>query len=108
MDRDTRATWASAPQRPEFPGIFCNSRGPSTVGPLGPSLAQNPPHRLAMHVGQPIVAALEAVGEARVVEAQAMQNGGVEVVDVDGAIDDVVAVVVGRAVADAGLDAAAR
>ena len=59
------------------------------------------------HVGQAEVAALEAVGEPRVVDAQAVQDRGVEVVDVDGVSDDVVAVVVGLAVGDAGLDAAA-
>ena len=34
-----------------------------------------------MHVGEPVVAALEAVGELRVVEAEQVQDGGVEVMD---------------------------
>ena len=36
-----------------------------------------------MHVGQPEIAALEAVGQLRVVEAEQVQDGGVEIVDVD-------------------------
>src|SRR5687768_3384233 len=40
-------------------------------------------------VGEPKVAALEAVGEFGVVEAEEVQEGGVEVVDVDGVFDDV-------------------
>ncbi len=38
-----------------------------------------------------------AVGEARVVEAQAVQDGGLQVVDVDGVPDDVHAQVIGSA-----------
>ena len=53
-----------------------------------------------------MVAALE-LKSAGVVDAQAVQDRGVQVVDVDGVLDDVVAVVVGLAVGDAGLDAAA-
>ena len=51
--------------------------------------------------------ALELEGQAFVVDAQAVEDRGVEVVDVDGVLDDVVAEVVGLAVDDAGLDAAA-
>ena len=36
-----------------------------------------------MHVGQPEVAALEAVGQPLVVEAEQVQDRGVQVVDVD-------------------------
>ncbi len=60
-----------------------------------------------MHVGQPEVAALELERELRVVDAQAVQDRGVQVVDVDRVFRDVVAEVVGLAVGDAGLDAAA-
>src|SRR5260370_1983950 len=67
----------------------------------------NFPHHIAVHIRQPKIAALVAVYQARVIDAQAMEDGGVEVVDVDGIADDVVAVIVGLAVADAGLDAAA-
>src|SRR4051794_27477457 len=44
---------------------------------------------LAVDVGQAEVATLEAVGQARVVDAQEVQQRGLEVVDVDGVLDDV-------------------
>jgi hypothetical protein len=50
---------------------------------------------------------LEAVGEALVVDAELVEEGGVEVVDVDGVLDDVEAEVVCPAVTVARLDAAA-
>ena len=61
-----------------------------------------------MHVGQAEVAALELVRQLLVVDAHEVQHGGVEVVDVDGVLHDVVAVVVGLAVDESRLDAAAR
>jgi hypothetical protein len=48
-----------------------------------------------------------AEGELRVVEAEEVEDGGVEVMDVDGVLDDLGAEVVGLAVGDAALDAAA-
>src|SRR5262249_17539743 len=60
-----------------------------------------------LHVRQPEIAALEAVGQLRVIEAEAMQNGGVQVVDVDFVPHDVEAEFVGLADGDAGPDAAA-
>ena len=75
-----------------------------------------------MDVCQSEAAALEGVGEFGVVDAQLVEDGGVEVVDVDGFwsfavfvglndwvavfVENVVAVVVGFAVGDAGFDAA--
>ncbi len=43
---------------------------------------------LAVHVGQPEVAALEAIGQPGVVEAQQMQQRRVQVVDVNLVLDD--------------------
>ena len=60
-----------------------------------------------MHVGQPEVAALEAVGQLCVVYAKAVQQRGLEIVNVDRVFGDVVAVVVGCAMHESGLDAAA-
>ena len=60
-----------------------------------------------MHVGQPVVPSLVPERQLGVVDAQAMQDRGVQVMDVDGIAGDVVAEVVGRAVSDAGLDASA-
>lgn len=77
-----------------------------------------------MDVGEAKVAALIAIGQSSVVNAQEVKNGGVEVVDVHGSrrpmffvglrvhwgavfVGDIVAVVVGSSVGDAGLNAAA-
>ena len=62
---------------------------------------------LALHVGQAEVAAGVAVGQPRVVQAQQVEDRGVEVVDVDAVLGDVDAVLVGRAVDDPAFDAAA-
>src|SRR5205823_3686168 len=66
-------------------------------------LAQERVYHVAMHVGEAEVAALEAVGQPRVLDAEAVQDGRVEVVDRHRVFGNVVAVVVGRPVADAGL-----
>ncbi len=49
------------------------------------------------NVGQPEMAALEFVGQPLVVDAQAMQDGRLQIVDVHRVGDHVVAVVVGLA-----------
>ena len=55
-------------------------------------------HHLARHIGQAVVAARVAVGEPLVVDAEQVQDRGLQIVDVDGVLDDVVAEVVGAAV----------
>ena len=68
-------------------------------------------HNLAVHVGESVVPALEAVGESLVVDAQKVKNGSVEVVDVNSGrvlIHDIVAPIICLAVAHASLDASAR
>ena len=60
-----------------------------------------------LDAGQTHVEALDFIRQAFVVDAQAVEDGGVHVVDVDRVFDDVVAEFVGLAVDDAGLDAAA-
>ena len=50
-----------------------------------------------MHVGEAEVAALETVGEFLVIEAEEVEERGVEVVDVDFVFDDAEAEFVGRA-----------
>ena len=52
---------------------------------------------VAVDVGEAEVAALGSVGEAGVFDAHEVEDGGVEVVDVDGVFGDVVAEVVGGA-----------
>ena len=61
----------------------------------------------SMNVGQAEVAAGVAVGELLVVEAEQVQDRGVQVVDVDRVLDGLEAELVGRAVDVAALDAAA-
>lgn len=51
-----------------------------------------------MHISQPIVAALKFVGEFLMVDAQALQNCGVQVVNMDRVSHDVIAILVGLAV----------
>ena len=60
-----------------------------------------------MHIGQPDVATAESEGERLVVEAHEMQDGGPEVVDGALVLHGLVTEVVGGAVGEAGLHAAA-
>jgi len=65
-------------------------------------------HRFrAFDAGEALIEALEFHGEPLIVDAQAVHDGGVEFVDVDRILDNVVAEVIGFAVDDAALDAAA-
>src|SRR5438309_718816 len=62
---------------------------------------------LAEDVGEAEAAALEFVDQLFVVDAQEFQDRRLEVVDVDGVLDDVVAEVVAGAVRNSRLDAGA-
>ena len=62
--------------------------------------ARIPRTTVPLDIGQAEVAALVAVGQARVVDPQEVEDGGVQVVDVDRVLDDVVGEVVGLAVGD--------
>ena len=55
-------------------------------------------HNLAMHIGESIVAALEAIDQTFMIQAQAMQHGCLQVVHVAWVLSDVVAEVVGGAI----------
>lgn len=61
---------------------------------------------MSVHIGEAEVASGVVVGEALVIEAQEMENGGLKVVDVNLSLSDVEAEVVGFTVG-AGLGAAA-
>ena len=65
-------------------------------------------HDLSGHVGKPEIASAEPVGQAFVIDAEQVHDGGVEIVDVHRLrfVFEVVAVVVGGAVFDAAFDAA--
>src|SRR5437868_6295871 len=71
-----------------------------------PPLRQQPFDHIAVDVGEPKVTALEAVGEAFVIEPQAMEDGGVEIVNVDGILRHVVTELVGFPIGDPRLDPA--
>src|SRR5439155_3547235 len=72
------------------------------------TLGQDALDHLAVHVGQAHIAAAEAEGELLVIDAEQAEHGGMQVVNLHLVVDDIVAVVVGRAVDGAALDAAAR
>src|SRR5579883_3417085 len=74
---------------------------------VGHSLSQHLAHDLAAHVGQAVIAAGVPVRQALVVEAEQVQHGGMEVVDVDALRDGPEAEVVCGAVDITALDAAA-
>jgi hypothetical protein len=57
-----------------------------------------------IHASEPLVEALEFVAEAFVFEAEGVENGGVEVTDVNGVLDDVIGHLVGLSVHLAALD----
>src|SRR5262245_34235983 len=62
---------------------------------------------LAVDIGKAHVAATEAVGKAGVVDAEKVQDGRVEIVDLHLVFDGVEAVLVGRTIDNATFDAAA-
>ncbi len=63
-------------------------------------------YHVSMHVGETIVTPLEAVGETFMVDAEAVQDRGVKVVNMHRILCNVVAVVVGSPIGEAGVDAA--
>ena len=64
-------------------------------------------HTRRLHADEPLIEALKFECEAHRVEAQQVQDGGVQVVDVNPVARDVEAELVALAERDAGLDAAA-
>ena len=63
-------------------------------------LGQDLPDHVAVDVGEPARRAVVVVGEPLVVEAEQVEDRGVEVVDVDDVLDGLVAELVGRAEAE--------
>src|SRR5437868_6597137 len=72
-----------------------------------PYSRKNLPNNLAMHIRQPEIPSVVAVGQPRVVQPQEMKNRGVQVVDGDAVFGGAVADFVGGAVLGAALDAGA-
>src|SRR5579859_6428462 len=89
-------------------GFTWNSaRTRSASTPSIERLRQNTLHNVPGHVREPEVSALKLVSQLGVVDAQRPQDSGMQIVNVNRIFHDVVAVVVGLAQADAGLDASA-
>ena len=63
--------------------------------------------RFGVHAGELHVNALPLDGELAMVDAELVENGGVEVANVDGVLDDVVAEIIGLAIDGAALDTGA-
>ena len=61
-------------------------------------LSEQSLHHLAAHIRQAEIAALKAIGQLGVINAQAVQHRGVEVMHADRVLRDVVAEIVSRAV----------
>src|SRR6516225_8534928 len=82
-----------------FQPACCLSRIPSSMSPtvMGRiwsiqgvlASSQKSLDQLAMNVGQAVVPALEPEGQAGVIDPKLVQDGGVEIVDVDRILDDV-------------------
>lgn len=71
-------------------------------------LAQDALHDVSMNIRQPEVATLKTIGQPGVVDAQLMQNRGLQIVDVNGIANNVVRVVVRFAMDCSRLDPAPR
>src|SRR5947209_1272319 len=65
----------------------------------------NPAYDFAVDIGQAVVAAAVAVGELFVIDAHEVEDGCMEVMDVDFVVIGVPAVIVGRAVGLSAFDA---
>src|SRR5438552_978285 len=72
------------------------------------SLGKNFVHDSSVNIRKPEIAAGVAIGQLLMVEAEQMQHGGVQVVDVDLILHGEVTVIVRLAVTEAWLHAAAR
>ena len=70
-------------------------------------LRQDAFHNLPVDVGQAEVTSSIAIGQALVIKPQQVKQGGVEVVHMDLVLDRLVPELVGGAIGEAGLDAAA-
>lgn len=69
-------------------------------------LCQNALNEIARDVRQPVVAACVAVRELFVIDAQQVQDCGLEIVDMDWILGNVEAKIIGRSMSVTGFDAA--
>ena len=68
-----------------------------------PLSCQDVPHDISMHVRQPEISSLP-VSQPFAVDSQAVEQRGIEVVDMDRVVDDIVAKVVRRSVDEPRID----
>src|SRR6266568_2303566 len=90
--------------------LSANKRSRPLASPKGPKekSSQDSFDGLAVNLRQAEVAALKPIRDAFVVDAEALENRRVQVVNVHRVLDDVVAVIVRLAVTDARFDSATR
>jgi len=96
-------TCESRRSRPEGPAAADVAIGDVSVA----TLCQNALHHVAGDVGEAEIAPLVLASQARMVDTQEVKHRGVSIVNADGVLHRVVVEVVGFAVRDARLDAAA-
>jgi hypothetical protein len=65
------------------------------LGEVSGPLSERGFHNFAFDVSEPEVAALEAICQPLVIDAEAMQDGRLQIMDVYRILDDVVGVIVG-------------
>ena len=94
---------------PNMPASVCldsrkNDLGTYATNQWDRTLAEYFPDDATVHIGQPEVATLVMMRQAFVVYAEQVQDRGIQIVDMNSAARDVVAKVVGGAMAEARLD----
>src|SRR5262249_53716927 len=102
-----RAMWAAGPPNAVAPRRRNTRASSRSVGTTVSSRMgeQRLEHLRVVDVGQALVAAVQVIVDLLVVEAEQVQDGGVQVGDQDAVLDGVIAQLVGRAVGLAALDA---
>ncbi len=81
--------------------------GQAICGPMTTTLRQDFLDHVAVHIGQPKLAALVFEREPLVIDSQLMQNRGMQIMDVNRVFDNVVAVGIGRSMNGSAFDPAA-
>ena len=79
----------------------------SSGGRSAEGLGKEAPDNLAMNVCQSVIASLESIGQAGVVKSQKVEEGGVQIMDVNGILDDVIGKIVRPTEGESSSDACA-
>ena len=78
--------------------------GQGVKGNLGGLLAENSFDNFPMHVCQTVVATLKTMCQSLMVDSHTVQDGGMEIVNMNRVFNDVVAVIIGLSVGQTTLD----